>query len=59
MSEQEKNDVEKLAAAVEVLPPDKKSYILGYAEGLADALMDPHFAGAVRDVLDDCKEEQA
>lgn len=53
MSEQEKNDVEKLAAAVEVLPPDKKSYILGYAEGLADALMDPHFAGAVRDVLDD------
>lgn len=53
MSEQEKNDAKKLAAAVEVLPPDKKSYILGYAEGLADALMDPHFAGAVRDVLDD------
>lgn len=59
MSDQEKKDVEKLAAAVEILPPDKKSYILGYAEGLADALMDPHFAGAVRDVLDDYKEEQA
>jgi len=53
MSEQEKSDVKKLAAAVEVLPPEKKSYILGYAEGLADALMDPHLAGAVRDVLDD------
>lgn len=53
MSEQEKTNAEKLVAAVEVLPPDKKSYILGYAEGLADALMDPHLAGAVRDVLDD------
>ena len=57
MSEQEKHDAEKLVAAVEVLSPEQKSYILGYAEGLADALMDPHFAGAVRDVLDDCRTE--
>lgn len=53
MSEQEKHDAEKLVAAVQVLSPEQKSYILGYAEGLADALVGPHFAGAVRDVLDD------
>lgn len=53
MTEQEKNDVKKLAAAVEALPSDKKNYILGYAEGLADALADRGIAEAVRDALDD------
>lgn len=38
MTEPEKTSVEKLAETFEVLPPEKKNYILGYAEGLADAL---------------------
>ena len=38
MTDKEKVSAEKLAKAVEVLPDDKKQYILGYADGMADAL---------------------
>lgn len=37
MTEQEKDSAERLAKAVEVLPADKKGYILGYADGMAAA----------------------
>lgn len=35
MSEREKQIAEKLAAACEHLPDDKKEFLLGYAEGVA------------------------
>jgi hypothetical protein len=35
MSEKEKHIAEKLAAACEKLPDNKKEFLLGYAEGVA------------------------
>lgn len=37
MSDDEKADAEKLAKAVNALPIEKQMYVLGYAEGIADA----------------------
>lgn len=35
MSETEKTMCAKLAEALEALPPEKKEYMIGYAEGVA------------------------
>ena len=37
MTEQERADAVKLAKAVTTLPVEKQMWVLGYAEGIADA----------------------
>ncbi|WP_297852024.1 hypothetical protein [uncultured Akkermansia sp.] len=37
MSEKHKVDVEKLTEAMSILPEDKRSFLIGYAEGVIDA----------------------
>lgn len=37
MSEKEKSAVKKLSEAMNILPDDKRNYILGYAEGVIAA----------------------
>ena len=56
MSEQEMATAKRLTETVEAvatLPPDQRSYLMGYARGLADALKVPELADTVCDVLDD------
>ena len=37
MSEKEKKDVEQITTAFNLLPEDKRSFLIGYAEGVIDA----------------------
>lgn len=37
MSEKHKTDVEKLTEAMSILPEDKRSFLIGYAEGVIAA----------------------
>lgn len=37
MSEKEKSAVKKIAEAVNILPEDKRGYLIGYAEGVIAA----------------------
>lgn len=53
MTEPEKTSAEKLAETFEVLPPEKRNYILGYAEGLADALADRQISDSIQEAVED------
>lgn len=37
MTEYEKSALEKIQKALDILPPDKQEYIIGFAEGVAAA----------------------
>lgn len=49
MSEKEKQIVQTITAAVNIMPEEKRKYILGYAEGVIDSAVEKRPAAEVRE----------